>query len=117
MILMEREKPIADAGAADASGMVPADYKTSFKKINHARFVSVGHAAGRWDVDVYANEAGARALELRSRDVPVGAVVVQEHFERSEEVLRVGGWCIKPPTRNAFASLMHFDLPTLGEVN
>ncbi len=78
-----REKPIADAGA-DASGLVPADYKTSFKKINHSRFVSVGHASGRWDVDVYANELGARAIETRAKDAPVGAVIVQEHYERSE---------------------------------
>lgn len=76
------DKSIVDAGA-DASGLVPADYKASFKKINHARFVSVGHAAGRWDVDVYANDLGARAIETRAKDAPVGAVIVQEHFERS----------------------------------
>jgi hypothetical protein len=50
--------------------------------VNKDRFVSQGHAAGRWDVDIFANEAGRKALASRSRDVPPGAIVVEEHFER-----------------------------------
>ena len=83
--------PLSGARDADSDGAIeagaaalPAGYRTSFAKVNRARFVSQGHAAGRWDVDVYANELAQKALAARARDVPVGAVVVQEHFERSE---------------------------------
>lgn len=72
-----------DGGPVDGTPAIPADYKTKFTKVNAARFVSTGHAAGRWDVDVWANEHAVKALASRSRDVPVGAVVVQEHFEKS----------------------------------
>ena len=75
-----------DGGALDGAAALPADYKTSYTKVNKARFVSQGHAAGRWDVDVWANEPAVKALATRSRDVPVGAVVVQEHFEKSGAV-------------------------------
>jgi hypothetical protein len=53
--------------------------------MNKARFVSQGHAAGRWEVDVYANEAAQKALATRAREVPAGAVVVEEHFERTDK--------------------------------
>ncbi|MDB4938230.1 MAG: hypothetical protein JWP87_5202 [Labilithrix sp.] len=74
---------INDGGLLDGASALPADYHASFTKVNKARFVSSGHASGRWDVDVYANEPAVRALATRSRDVPVGAIVVQEHFEKS----------------------------------
>lgn len=51
--------------------------------MNKARFVSTGHATGRWEVDVWANDIAQKALAARAREVPVGAVVVEEHFERS----------------------------------
>lgn len=72
-----------DAGARPASGGLPADYRTTFTKINKARFVSQGHASGRWDVDVWANELAQKALAERSKEVPVGAVVVAEHVEKA----------------------------------
>jgi hypothetical protein len=74
-----------DAGA-DPSGAaaLPGDYRATFTKVNKRRFVSQGHAGGRWEVDVYANEAAAKALAERARGVPVGAVAVQEHYERAE---------------------------------
>ena len=71
-----------DAGVVDGAGALPADYRTAFAKVNKARFVSQGHASGRWDVDVYANDIAQKALASRSREVPVGAIVVEEHFER-----------------------------------
>jgi hypothetical protein len=71
-----------DGGALDGSSALPTDYRTRYTKVNKARFVSQGHAAGRWDVDVWANEPAVKALAVRSRDVPVGAVVVEEHFEK-----------------------------------
>jgi hypothetical protein len=74
---------IGDGGLIDGASALPSDYHATFTKVNKARFVSSGHASGRWDVDVYANEPAQRALASRSRDVPVGAIVVQEHFEKS----------------------------------
>jgi hypothetical protein len=76
-------KQSRDGGALDGAPALPADYHTNFTKLNKARFVSTGHASGRWDVDVYANEPAMRALTTRTRDVPVGAIVVEEHFEKS----------------------------------
>ncbi len=71
-----------DGGAIDGASALPSDYRTRFTKLNKARFVSSGHAAGRWDVDIYANDPAQKALAVRSRDVPVGAIVVEEHFEK-----------------------------------
>lgn len=72
-----------DAGVRDAAAVLPADYRTTFTKLTKSRFVSQGHAFGRWDVDVYANELAQKALASKSKDVPVGAIVVQEHFEKA----------------------------------
>jgi hypothetical protein len=74
---------IRDGGALDGAPSIPADFRTTFTKVNAARFVSTGHASGRWDVDVWANAAAHKALGARSRDVPVGAILVEEHFEKS----------------------------------
>lgn len=72
-----------DGGPLEGAPSIPADYRTRFAKLNKARFVSGGHAAGRWDVDIFANEAAQKALATRSRDVPVGAMIVEEHYEKS----------------------------------
>lgn len=74
-----------DAGATelvDGAAALPAGYRTTFAKVNRARFVSQGHAAGRWEIDVWANELAQKALATRSRAVPQGAIAVVEHFER-----------------------------------
>lgn len=75
-----------DAGeteSVDGAVALPGDYHSTFVKVNKTRFVSQGHASGRWEVDVWANEAANKALASRSREVPPGAIVVQEHYERS----------------------------------
>jgi hypothetical protein len=74
-----------DAGFVDGAGSLPLGYRTAFTKLNKERFVSRGHAAGRWEVDVYANELAHKAIAARAREVPVGAVVVEEHFERTDK--------------------------------
>jgi len=76
-------KELRDGGARDGAGSLPGDYRSSFTKLNASRFVSTGHASGRWDVDVWANALAVEALKVRSRDVPVGAIVVEEHYEKS----------------------------------
>lgn len=70
-----------DGGLRDGAASLPSDYRTSFTKVNKARFASQGHASGRWQVDVFANEIAAAALASRAKEVPVGAVVVEEHYE------------------------------------
>lgn len=74
-----------DAGVRDGAASLPVNYRSTFTKVNKARFVSSGHASGRWDVDVWANDVARQALASRSRDVPVGAVVVEEHYERTSD--------------------------------
>ena len=76
-------KQSRDGGPLDGAPALPADYHSNFTKLNKARFVSLGHASGRWDVDLYANESAMRALTTRTRDVPIGAIIVEEHFEKS----------------------------------
>jgi hypothetical protein len=75
-----------DAGAAAIEGVtvLPSGYRTGFTKVNRARFVSLGHASGRWEVDVYANEPAGKALAAHAREAPVGAMMVEEHYERRE---------------------------------
>jgi len=71
-----------DAAPIDGALALPAGYRTTFTKLNKTRFVSQGHASGRWEVDVWANELAQKALASRAREVPPGAIVVQEHYER-----------------------------------
>ena len=78
-------KEIKDAGLVDGAGSLPSGYRTTFAKVNKARFVSQGHAQSRWEVDVYANEAAQKALAARAREVPAGAIVVEEHYEKTDK--------------------------------
>lgn len=71
-----------DAGPVQGAASLPENYRTKFAKVNKARMASAGHATGRWDIDIYANETASIALAARAREVPVGAIVVQEHFEK-----------------------------------
>jgi len=95
----------ADATAAYGTSVLPVDYHKRFKKVNHARFVSLGHAAGRWEVDVWANEAALAALASHAHDVPEGAVAVQEHYERTgKDVSSVGPVMVMEKRAKGFAS-------------
>jgi len=84
--------PVAvhDAGVPRGPSGIPSDWRTTLTKINHARFVSKGHAGGRYEVDVYANEAGKSAATSTSGEVPVGARLVKEHFERTGDGVQPG---------------------------
>ncbi len=80
------ERP--DDGGLDGSRRgagLPAEFKTKngYTKVNRARFVSSGHAAGRWDVDIYVSTSAKEAYASAAGDVPVGARLVKEHFERA----------------------------------
>jgi len=81
---------VQDAGAPRGPSGIPSDFRTNLTKINRARFVSSGHAGGRYEVDVYANAAGKSAALSASGDVPVGARLVKEHFERAGDTVQPG---------------------------
>jgi hypothetical protein len=70
-----------DAGARADAGL-PA-YRTTFTKISSQPFASQGHAPGRFEAEVWANDAAKAPLLGQHGDVPVGATVVMEHSERS----------------------------------
>lgn len=72
-----------DAGPARPLG-IPADFRTTLTKINGARLVSNGHAGGRYEVDVYGNDAGRAAALSVAGPIPVGARLIKEHFERAD---------------------------------
>lgn len=76
-------QPSASAAPAPRSNAIPADYKKSMIQIGTGRFVSRGHAAGRFDVELYANEAGKSAYASASGEFPVGARFVTAHFEKA----------------------------------
>ena len=81
----ESRAPQASASAAPVarSNAIPADYKKSMLQIGTGRFVSRGHAAGRFDVELYANDAGKSAYASASGEFPVGAKFVTAHFEKA----------------------------------
>ncbi len=62
---------------------MPAGFETSFAKLSAARAPSNGHAAGRWDVLVYASADAQGPLASGHGDVPVGATIVEVHYERA----------------------------------
>ncbi len=70
-------------GGRSPANVIPGDFRSTFAKVNRARFVSNGHAGGRWDVDVYVSDAGAEAFRAERGPVPLGTRLVKEHFERS----------------------------------
>lgn len=87
----------SDAGAAPGKrelAILPRDFRTRYAKLSAARFVSQGHAAGRFEVEVYANDAAKDAFGRQSGAFPQGAVLVKEHWERppvpSEGTLKPG---------------------------
>lgn len=70
--------------------IMPSDFRTRYVKLSATRFVSAGHASGRFEVEVYANAAGAGAFAKQSGTFPEGAVFVKEHWERTAEGSRPG---------------------------
>jgi hypothetical protein len=74
---------VKDAGAIPADAGIPADYETTFAKMSAARIVSSGHASGRWDVDVLANDVAKEPLATGHGAVAVGAKVIAIHYERA----------------------------------
>jgi len=60
---------------------IPPNFRTSMKKLTPSRLVSKGHAAGRYESDIYGNEEGAKAHDSDRGEVRAGAALVIEHAE------------------------------------
>ena len=79
--------PIVDGGAATGTAIanpIPSDFRTSMTRANATRFVSKGHAGGRWEADVYGASSALQTLRVERGAVPVGTRFVEEHFERGD---------------------------------
>lgn len=74
----------ADAGVDAGPSVSPefASYKTTMQKLTQARVPSIGHASGRWDIDVWCNESGCDALQ-KGAPAKEGAMFAVEHTERA----------------------------------
>jgi hypothetical protein len=77
-----------DGGVATArpgASPIPADFRTWARVNEGSRFVSLGHAGGRWEADVYADANGASALSRAAAGhAPAGSRFVEEHYERGD---------------------------------
>lgn len=74
----------ADAGVDAGPSVSPelAAYKTNMTKLTTARVPSVGHASGRWEIDVWCNPDGCEALQ-KGTAPKEGAAFAVEHTERA----------------------------------
>lgn len=70
--------------------ILPRDFRTRYAKLSATRFVSAGHASGRFDVEVYANDLGQGGMGKRAGDFARGSVFVKEHWERTPEGAKPG---------------------------
>lgn len=78
-----RTTPAGAASSKSAPSPLPLDYRTKFEKLTKAPMESQGHAAGRFEVEIFANELASRALKDKVKLAPIGAVVIKEHRERA----------------------------------
>ena len=81
------ESSSGDAGGASnapVASPIPSDFRTAMTRASSARFVSKGHAGGRWEADVYASTGALQTLSVARGAVAVGTRVVEEHFERGD---------------------------------
>ncbi len=61
---------------------IPDDFRTTMLRLNKERVASKGHAGDRFMVDVYVDPLGKQAILAGVRELPVGVMLVKEHFER-----------------------------------
>jgi hypothetical protein len=87
-----RARAAADASVTPSRelDLLPRDFRTRYGKLSAARFVSAGHAAGRFEVEVYANDLARQTYGRHTGTFPVGAVFVKEHFERTADAVTPG---------------------------
>jgi hypothetical protein len=75
--------PQASAAPAKRSNAIPADYRTTMPRVGSGRFFSRGHAAGRFDAELFATDPARAALQSANGEFPVGARFVEAHFEKT----------------------------------
>lgn len=79
--------PVASAAPAHRSNAIPTDYKTTMQHVGSGRFFSRGHAAGRFDAELYANDSARTTFGVANGEFPVGARFVEAHFEKSSAAM------------------------------
>jgi hypothetical protein len=75
--------PAASAAPVHRSNAIPADYKTTMQRVGTGRFFSRGHAAGRFDAELYANDSARASFGIANGEFQIGARFVEAHFEKS----------------------------------
>lgn len=73
--------PTHEAEGSQAALEIPVDFRAKLTKLNRTRFVSKGHAAGRYEVDIYADDQAKAGYAAATGELPVGARFIKEHFE------------------------------------
>ncbi len=53
------------------------------QRVGSGRFFSRGHAAGRFDAELYATDSARTTFGVANAEFPVGARFVEAHFEKS----------------------------------
>ncbi len=71
-------KPKVEAKVANGA---PKDLRDGVTAVP-GRFTSLGHAGGRWEYTLLANDDGRAAFEGKVREAKVGAKILMEHVER-----------------------------------
>jgi hypothetical protein len=56
-----------------------------WEKMNARPFHSEGHTAGKFVVDVYVNGVGAEGFKAKKNPLPVGTVIIKEHFHEKAD--------------------------------
>lgn len=76
-----------DAGVARPAPLIPADYRTAFKRLNRARFMSKGgHSSDRFALEVFGNAAAQRV------PYEAGATLIAEHYDRTGTGDKLVSW-------------------------
>jgi Cytochrome P460 len=78
---------IASAAPAHRSNAIPADYKTTMQRVGSGRFFSRGHAAGRFDAELYAADPARAAFASANGEFQVGSRFVEAHFEKATSAM------------------------------
>jgi hypothetical protein len=79
--------PQASAAPAKRSNAIPSDYRTTMARVGSGRFFSRGHAAGRFDAELFATDPARATLTAANGEFPVGARFVEAHFEKATSAM------------------------------
>ena len=80
------ESNAGPSNPAKVPSPLPVDFRASLTKLNGARFVSAGHAGGRFDANVYVTPSSKALLFDPRVPVPPGTVLVMDEFVHGKDV-------------------------------